>query len=114
MEDWDQETLEKVVESKGKEYNQNKPTDIVSLKFSVIFICDLFHLKYYIGFQTPKGIRLYACTLSITSTKWLLFYWLLVSLFRIVFVLFSVFHSLAVIAFVYWIYYKGMVVNPSL
>lgn len=29
MEDWDQETLEKVVESKGKEYNQNKPTDIV-------------------------------------------------------------------------------------
>lgn len=30
MEDWDQETLEKVVESKGKEYNQNKPTDIVS------------------------------------------------------------------------------------
>jgi hypothetical protein len=31
MEDWDQETLEKVVESKGKEYQQNKPTDIVSL-----------------------------------------------------------------------------------
>ncbi|KAI3761789.1 hypothetical protein L1987_52211 [Smallanthus sonchifolius] len=30
MEDWDQETLEKVVESKGKEYNQNKPTDIES------------------------------------------------------------------------------------
>jgi hypothetical protein len=30
MEDWDQETLEKVVESKGKEYQQNKPTDIVS------------------------------------------------------------------------------------
>ncbi|KAJ0650769.1 putative transcription factor C3H family [Helianthus annuus] len=29
MEDWDQETLEKVVASKGKEYNQNKPTDIV-------------------------------------------------------------------------------------
>ncbi|KAG6771933.1 hypothetical protein POTOM_023328 [Populus tomentosa] len=29
MEDWDQETLEKVVESKGKEYQQNKPTDIV-------------------------------------------------------------------------------------
>lgn len=32
MEDWDQETLEKVVESKGMEYNQNKPTDIVSLQ----------------------------------------------------------------------------------
>ncbi|KAI3778192.1 hypothetical protein L2E82_07288 [Cichorium intybus] len=31
MEDWDQETLEKVVESKGKEYNQNKPTDIILL-----------------------------------------------------------------------------------
>jgi len=29
MEDWDQETLEKVVESKKNEYNQNKPTDIV-------------------------------------------------------------------------------------
>jgi Fe2+ transport system protein B len=32
MEDWDQETLEKVVESKKNEYsNQNKPTDIVRL-----------------------------------------------------------------------------------
>lgn len=31
MEDWDQETLEKVVESKSNEYNKNKPTDIVSL-----------------------------------------------------------------------------------
>lgn len=30
MEGWDQETLEKVVESKKTEYNQNKPTDIVS------------------------------------------------------------------------------------
>lgn len=28
VEDWDQETLEKVVESKNKEYNQNKPTEI--------------------------------------------------------------------------------------
>ncbi|KAG6506159.1 hypothetical protein ZIOFF_031477 [Zingiber officinale] len=28
MEDWDQEMLEKVVETKNKEYNQNKPTDI--------------------------------------------------------------------------------------
>ncbi|KAF3493734.1 hypothetical protein DY000_02057336 [Brassica cretica] len=28
MEEWDQETLEKVVESKKNEYNQNKPTDI--------------------------------------------------------------------------------------
>ncbi|WOK95522.1 Zinc finger CCCH domain-containing protein [Canna indica] len=33
MEDWDQETLEKVVESKKKEYNQNKPTDIVCKYF---------------------------------------------------------------------------------
>lgn len=30
VEDWDQQTLEKVVESKNKEYKQNKPTDIVS------------------------------------------------------------------------------------
>ncbi|OIW12214.1 hypothetical protein TanjilG_28622 [Lupinus angustifolius] len=33
MEDWDQETLEKVVESKKNEYNQNKPTDIVCKHF---------------------------------------------------------------------------------
>ncbi|MBA0838271.1 hypothetical protein Goarm_010343, partial [Gossypium armourianum] len=32
MEDCDQETLEKVVESKAKEYQQNKPTDIVLLE----------------------------------------------------------------------------------
>ncbi|KAH1215804.1 Zinc finger CCCH domain-containing protein 21 [Glycine max] len=28
MEDWDQETVNKVVESKKTEHNQNKPTDI--------------------------------------------------------------------------------------
>lgn len=33
MEDWDQETLEKVVASKGAEYQQNKPTDIVCKYF---------------------------------------------------------------------------------
>ncbi|ONI24040.1 hypothetical protein PRUPE_2G220500 [Prunus persica] len=33
MEDWDQETLEKVVESKKNEYNQNKPTEIVCKHF---------------------------------------------------------------------------------
>ncbi|KAJ8754006.1 hypothetical protein K2173_001904 [Erythroxylum novogranatense] len=33
MEDWDQETLEKVVESKKQEYNLNKPTDIVCKYF---------------------------------------------------------------------------------
>lgn len=33
MEDWDQETLEKVVESKKIEYNQNKPTEIVCKYF---------------------------------------------------------------------------------
>ncbi|KAE9465222.1 hypothetical protein C3L33_02870, partial [Rhododendron williamsianum] len=33
MEDWDQETLEKVVESKRTEYNQNKPTEIVCKYF---------------------------------------------------------------------------------
>lgn len=31
MEDWDLEMLEKVVQSKQTEYNQNKPTEIVSL-----------------------------------------------------------------------------------
>ncbi|XP_062092820.1 zinc finger CCCH domain-containing protein 21 [Humulus lupulus] len=33
MEDWDQETLEKVIESKKTEYNQNKPTEIVCKYF---------------------------------------------------------------------------------
>ncbi|KAF2536815.1 hypothetical protein F2Q68_00019331 [Brassica cretica] len=33
MEEWDQATLEKVVESKKNEYNQNKPTDIVCKYF---------------------------------------------------------------------------------
>ncbi|XP_078179984.1 zinc finger C-x8-C-x5-C-x3-H type family protein [Carex rostrata] len=33
MENWDQETLERVVASKNKEYNQNKPTDIVCKHF---------------------------------------------------------------------------------
>lgn len=33
MEEWDQETLEKVIESKRKEYGQNKPTDIVCKHF---------------------------------------------------------------------------------
>eukprot|EP00249_Psilotum_nudum_P011966 c23495_g1_i2 orf=358-1488(+) len=33
MEDWDQATLEKVIESKGKEYGANKPTEIVCKYF---------------------------------------------------------------------------------
>ncbi|XP_060176882.1 zinc finger CCCH domain-containing protein 11-like [Lycium barbarum] len=33
MEEWDQETLEKVVASKSHEYNKNKPTDIVCKYF---------------------------------------------------------------------------------
>ncbi|KAK8921645.1 Zinc finger CCCH domain-containing protein 21 [Platanthera zijinensis] len=33
MEDWDQETLEKVIQSKNAEYNQNKPTEIVCKYF---------------------------------------------------------------------------------
>lgn len=33
MEDWDQETLEKAIAEKSKEYNQNKPTDIVCKHF---------------------------------------------------------------------------------
>ena len=36
MDDWDQETLEKVVESKKNEYQQNKPTDIVSFDTSIL------------------------------------------------------------------------------
>lgn len=47
MDEWDQETLEKVVESKGKEYNQNKPTDIVC-----------FHVPFSI-FEHTSSICLY-------------------------------------------------------
>jgi hypothetical protein len=49
MEDWDQETLEKVVESKKTEYQQNKPTDIVRTTLSlfwnqsVIHSCQMMH-----------------------------------------------------------------------
>lgn len=41
MEDWDQETLEKVVESKKSEYNQNKPTEIV--RFCLFIGCEFLH-----------------------------------------------------------------------
>ncbi|CAN1142888.1 Zinc finger CCCH domain-containing protein 11 [Linum perenne] len=39
MDDWDQETLEKVVASKNNEYNPNKPTDIVSASQLISFPC---------------------------------------------------------------------------
>lgn len=41
MEEWDQEMLEKVVESKKNEYNnQNKPTEIVCpISLSMLDIC---------------------------------------------------------------------------
>lgn len=45
MEEWDQETLEKVVESKRKEYNMNKPTDIVSFFSKVCNLCSSSQLS---------------------------------------------------------------------
>ena len=36
MEEWDQETLEKVVAQKNAEYKQNKPTEIVCYSLSFI------------------------------------------------------------------------------
>lgn len=51
MEDWDQETLEKVVESKKNEYNQNKPTDIVCK-----FFLEAVEKKQYGWFwECPNG-----------------------------------------------------------
>ncbi|KAL4554181.1 hypothetical protein LXL04_039702 [Taraxacum kok-saghyz] len=44
MEEWDQEMLEKVIESKGKEYNQNKPTDIVS--WQLLWQMQLYYCHY--------------------------------------------------------------------
>lgn len=46
MEDWDQETLEKVVESKSQEYNKNKPTDIVSILFSYLLFCSFMDSSF--------------------------------------------------------------------
>lgn len=59
MEDWDQETLEKVVESKKNEYNQNKPTEIVSSFwifngfFQYNFNGSFCHYKHDIGSAVP-------------------------------------------------------------
>lgn len=61
MEDWDQETLEKVVESKKMEYNPNKPTEIVCLCTtcestlanclrSFLFVLEFSHLKVLLSF----------------------------------------------------------------
>ncbi|KAK8467840.1 hypothetical protein PHAVU_007G162750 [Phaseolus vulgaris] len=53
MEDWDQETLEKVVESKKDDYNHNKPTDIVCKHF-----LDAVEKKQYGWFWVcPNGGR---------------------------------------------------------
>lgn len=49
MEDWDQETLEKVVESKNKEYQQNKPTDIVSVHSLILLLCNASVYSYLIN-----------------------------------------------------------------
>lgn len=51
MEDWDQDTLEKVVQSKGTEYAQNKPTEIVCK-----FFLDAVEKKQYGWFWVcPNG-----------------------------------------------------------
>eukprot|EP00246_Nothoceros_aenigmaticus_P003729 TRINITY_DN14913_c0_g1_i1.p1 TRINITY_DN14913_c0_g1~~TRINITY_DN14913_c0_g1_i1.p1 ORF type:complete len:360 (-),score=108.38 TRINITY_DN14913_c0_g1_i1:526-1605(-) len=51
MEDWDQETLEKVIEAKGEEYNGNKPTEIVCK-----FFIDAVEKKQYGWFWVcPNG-----------------------------------------------------------
>uniref|UniRef100_A0A1D1YX53 Zinc finger CCCH domain-containing protein 11 n=1 Tax=Anthurium amnicola TaxID=1678845 RepID=A0A1D1YX53_9ARAE len=51
MEDWDQETLEKVVEQKNRDYQQNKPTDIVCKYF-----LDAVEKKQYGWFwECPNG-----------------------------------------------------------
>ncbi|KAI8544206.1 hypothetical protein RHMOL_Rhmol08G0278000 [Rhododendron molle] len=39
MEDWDQETLEKVVESKRTECNQNKPTEMEKKQYGWFWVC---------------------------------------------------------------------------
>ncbi|GJW25266.1 zinc finger CCCH domain-containing protein 11-like protein [Tanacetum coccineum] len=51
MEDWDLETLAKVVESKGKEYNQNKPTDIVYFLSSCFLTHHPIHVVVWMCFM---------------------------------------------------------------
>ncbi|KAI7738579.1 hypothetical protein M8C21_014214 [Ambrosia artemisiifolia] len=68
MEDWDQETLEKVVASKGKEYNQNKPTDIVCshYPFNRIHQCCA-------AVTSPELLGVYIVSFCLQSTKALVF-----------------------------------------
>jgi hypothetical protein len=58
MEDWDQETLEKVVESKGQEYIQNKPTEIVLIfdKLLVFFFIFFYLFERSISHVVPNGV----------------------------------------------------------
>lgn len=48
MDDWDQETLEKVVASKSQEYNKNKPTDIVSVVLFHNIPCTVHTTQYFL------------------------------------------------------------------
>ena len=54
MDDWDQETLEKVIESKNAEYQQNKPTDIVCTILKLLF-AHFISVSHYLTchFQFP-------------------------------------------------------------
>lgn len=72
MEDWDQETLEKVVESKKTEYNPNKPTEIVCLlysvlSFSIFCVVDLYFLLLFIYLS-------WGCVFALTATNRMLLY----------------------------------------
>lgn len=65
MEEWDQETLEKVVESKRKEYNMNKPTDIVSCFSKVCNLCSSSRLSTCLlikDLQTIDEVRNFSFT----------------------------------------------------
>ncbi|TXG49624.1 hypothetical protein EZV62_025499 [Acer yangbiense] len=72
MEDWDQETLEKVVESKKNEYNQNRPTEIVCYFFlqNLFFANDVDEaLDLDVGKRKCLCGNSFACTIELNQVK---------------------------------------------
>lgn len=77
MEDWDQATLEKVVESKKGEYNQNKPTEIVCLFFSLsLILLLLFRWRIiYPSYAFLFGCHVLGCSVTLTCLLMISSFW---------------------------------------
>jgi hypothetical protein len=55
MDEWDQETLEKVVAAKGNEFIHNKPTEIVCI-FSLLFLSEICMLSAVVRMSELESI----------------------------------------------------------